>query len=91
MIGEHGKRISWKDLYIDKTPGKLTEQKIQLCLREDGTKTLHVYLPIHEISRKHNAVNYEPSYKGIRTLIDGMVEIYGKKEVERELNISILG
>lgn len=76
-------------MYVDKTPGKLTDQKIQICDREDGTKTLQVFLPIHPISRKYGALNYEPSYKGLRALIDGMVEIYGKEEVEKELGIKI--
>ena len=91
MIGEHGRRMKWKTLFVDKTKGKLTDQKIQIVTREDGTKTLQVFLPIHPISMRYKCVNYEPSYLGLKMLIFGMVEIYGKEEVERELGIRILG
>ena len=84
-----GKRVKWKTIYEDKSEYNFVIPQVQIAEREDKTLTLQLYMPIIGINRKHNAVSYEPSWEGIRAIIEGMIEIYGKFEVERELNIKI--
>ena len=83
---KHGKILSWEDLYIEPQP---TKPKIQKVLREDGSYTIHVFLRHSMEQRKIGVTSYEPSYKGLKTLIFAMVSLYGKKKVEKELGIKI--
>ena len=55
------------------------------------TRSLHLLIKVNRYVKtsKFGFVFYTPSYKGLKAMIDGMIEIYGKAEVEKELGIEI--
>ena len=91
-----GTRIkSYKTIYDDSTKERANIRLIQIAEITGNpkgiTKGLHVLIEdkLKPYMKKMRFTFYTPSYKGLRAMIDGMVEIYGKTEVERELNIKI--
>ena len=88
MNRKHGKIVKWKDIFVEDY-GRYTNPKIQICDAEDGTKFLHVFIPIAKHEKGRGYAHYLPSWKGLRAMIDGLIEIYNKAEVEKELGIKI--
>jgi hypothetical protein len=94
MSSKYGRIISYKTVFEEQIDSRIPEYKakIQIAKREK-TKipTVQIWVKHTEISNKYGFSSYAPSYKGLRALMDCLVEVHGKAEVERELNIKIGG
>ena len=84
---------SYRTIYNDSPPHGYTKIEIQIAELENSrvrkNKGMHIIKYMSKKERGYGFTIYPPSYKGLRAMIDGMVEIYGKSEVEKELGIKI--
>ena len=88
MKYKHGRIVKWECLYKEEY-AKYINPQIEKCIAEDGTVFIHVFVPIAKHEEGRGYTHYVPSWKGLEVIIDGLVEIYGKEEVEKELGIEI--
>ena len=88
---------SYKIIFDDSPKDGSSTQLVEIAELENNPRKLkrglHILIKENRYvkTKKYGFTFYTPSYKGIRAIIDGMVEIYGKEEVERELGIKIGG
>jgi hypothetical protein len=88
-----------KTIFDDSPQSGASTNLIQICDIEDHTRQPALRKGLHLLVKENRHVKtkefgwtfYTPSYGGLRAMIDGMVEIYGIVEVERELGIKIKG
>ena len=85
---KRGAVLEYEDMFVEYTSNHHAP-KIQKAKMECGCESIHIIKPIASNERRWGFTLYVPSYKGIRTIIQGLVEINGKEEVERELGIEI--
>ena len=85
----HGKVVEYKDIFVE--PVTHHAPKIQKEKMEDGYEAIQIINPISPNERKWGFTRHIPSYEGLKVILQGLVDINGKEEVERELGIRILG
>jgi hypothetical protein len=85
------KIVKYETLYVEKENNNIVEVKIQKTLRESGRQAIQIYIPISESNKEHSAVLLVPTYKELIHILTGLVDIHGKSEVEKELDIKIGG
>lgn len=81
---KHGKIISWKWLHrFEYAP----ESGIQMAKYEDGTFAVNIYnqLRQHNIFQRCCVIPLE--FISIKAIIEGLIGLYGKDKVYRELDI----
>lgn len=87
--------MSYKTLYEElwETEGEKGYTRIQRIFGEKVRKDKGLVLrqSLTKENKKYDAVVIFPSYRGLKAMIDGLVDIYSKEEVERELGIKIGG
>ena len=52
-----------------------------------GTPTLMIQKDITQVESRY--VRYSPTYKHVKAIIEGLVKLNGKEEVEKELGVKI--
>ena len=89
MMGKRGRLKKWKTIFVDSPSKTSSLVQIQIAERVTGAKLVQVYIPINEIDIRYKAVWYLPSYKGLKKIIEGLIEVEGKEKVEKELGMKI--
>ena len=88
-----------KKIFEEEMNGGLGKRKVEVyCTENEYTSHkqkkvkyagLNIFFTL--LPREKIFCFFPPSYKLIQAIIQGLVEIHGKEEVERELGIRILG
>jgi hypothetical protein len=84
---KHGKITSYVDLYYEEK----SKIKVQRAEYEDGSSAINIKTKLTPNNCKRGMELISLSYDGLRAVIEGLIGIYGKPEVERELGIKIGG
>lgn len=80
---KHGKIVSWKTLYV--MPNSYSHLEIQKATYEDKTEAITIYQ--RPYGSKHKPITLD--YGAMRKIIEGLVSLYNKTEVEKSLGIKI--
>ena len=87
---KHGKLKEHPILYIEETSSH-HKPIIEKAKYEDGSEAIIVMNPISPNEKGWGFTLHIPSYEGLKVILQGLVDINGKEEVERELGIKIIG
>ena len=87
-MGKHGRIISHKVIWEDKTEGH-DKGRLERAKASDGTEVIHILKPISQKEYGWGFTLFQSHYTCIKTEIKHLVELNGKEEVEKELNIKI--
>lgn len=80
----HGKIVGWERIHsFDYAP----ESGIEIATYQDGTRAVNIHSKLTERNKHVGSVTIPLSYKAIKAIVDGLVELYGKEEVYLELGI----
>ena len=87
MRSTGAKLVKYKDLWVEESRKVIKIQKTELT---DGSTQIHLFAVLSKWDKEHGVFMFSPSYESIRSEIEGLVEIYGKAEVEKELGVKIV-